>query len=765
VISWDSLAGRTKGVTIGTFRAGAGRPRPTFNRQTYDNPFCGSETTPPVNDLRAKQALLASFGALVLVSAAAAEAYVGPGAGFALVSSCLVVFVTALIAVVTLLIWPFRWVYRKLRRRGGDKPRIKRFIMVGLDGQDPGLTDKFIKEGKLPNFEKLATAGCYERLATTYPSVSPVAWSSFATGTHPAKHNIFDFLSRDPKTYLPQMSSTEIGTIEKFLKLGKLRIPMHKPELRLLRKSKPFWTLLGEAGIWSTVLRVPITFPPDKFYGAELSAMATPDLLGTQGTFLLYSTRQSDQKFKEGGVRIALEVNGGSGSNGSNGRRDRFSTVIEGPENIFYRDTPPMAIPMEIELDRSAKSARVELGGKTHEIKLGELSDWIKLTFKAVLGVKVSGLCRMQVTEMGEHFSLYVTPIALDPEKPAMPVSHPTYYSTYLAKQQGPFSTLGLAEDTWALNEDVVGDETFLRQAYDIDGERQKMFFNALDRLKKGSLVCVFDGTDRIQHMFWRYLEDGHPAARGKENAKHGDAIEKLYIHNDKLVGKVMSKLEKGDLLMVISDHGFTSFRRGINLNTWLQENGYLVLKEGADGSAEWLRDVDWSKTRAYALGLCGMYLNIKGREAQGIVAQSEVASLKKELIEKMSGLVDPETGDVGINELFDTRALYQGPYLGNAPDFIVGYNHGYRISWDGATGVVAGPVWDDNAKAWSGDHGVDPRIVPGVFFCNNKIDAIDPAIIDIAPSVLRLFGQKVPDHIDGKLLFLEDNPLSGSEI
>ncbi|MCH7664968.1 MAG: alkaline phosphatase family protein [Acidobacteria bacterium] len=699
------------------------------------------------------------------MGSAAAEAYVGPGAGFALVSSCLVVFVTALIAVVTLLIWPFRWVYRKLRRRGGDKPRIKRFIMVGLDGQDPGLTDKFMKEGKLPNFEKLATAGCYERLATTYPSVSPVAWSSFATGTHPAKHNIFDFLSRDPKTYLPQMSSTEIGTIEKFLKLGKLRIPMHKPELRLLRKSKPFWTLLGEAGIWSTVLRVPITFPPDKFYGAELSAMATPDLLGTQGTFLLYSTRTSDQKFKEGGMRIALKAKGSNGRDGGDGGRDRFSTVVEGPENIFYKDTPPMAISMEIELDRSAKSARVELGGDAHEIKLGELSDWIKLTFKAVVGVKVSGLCRMQVTEMGEHFSLYVTPIALDPEKPAMPVSHPSYYSTYLAKQQGPFSTLGLAEDTWALNEDVVGDETFLTQAYDIDGERQQMFFNALDRLKKGSLVCVFDGTDRIQHMFWRYLEDGHPAARGKENAKHGDAIEKLYIHNDRLVGKVMSKLEKGDLLMVISDHGFTSFRRGINLNTWLQENGYLVLKEGADGSAEWLRDVDWSKTRAYALGLCGMYLNIKGREAQGIVAQSDVAGLKQELIEKMSGLVDPETGDVGINELFDTRALYQGPYLGNAPDFIVGYNHGYRISWDGATGVVAGPVWDDNAKAWSGDHGVDPRIVPGVFFCNNKIDAIDPAIIDIAPSVLRLFGQKVPDHIDGKLLFLEDNPLSGSEI
>ncbi|MCP4204533.1 MAG: nucleotide pyrophosphatase [bacterium] len=658
-----------------------------------------------------------------------------------------------LIALATLLIWPFRWVYRKLRRRSGDKPRIKRFIMVGLDGQDPRLTDKFMQEGKLPNFKKLAEAGCYERLETTYPAVSPVAWSSFGTGTHPAKHNIFDFLSRDPKTYLPQMSSTEIGTIEKFLKLGKLRIPMHKPELRLLRKSKPFWTLLGEAGIWSTVLRVPITFPPDKFYGAELSAMAAPDLLGTQGTFLFYSTRKSDEKFKEGGMRIPLAPDGQT-----NGNKNRFSTAIDGPENIFYKDTPAMAIPMEIELDRSAKTARLQLNGDSHELKAGELSDWIKLTFKAVPGVKVMGICRMLVTEIDEHFSLYVTPIALDPEKPAMPVSHPAYYSTYLAKQQGPYSTLGLAEDTWALNEDVVGDETFLKQAYDIDSERQQMFFNAFDRLKKGSLVCVFDGTDRIQHMFWRYLEDGHPAARGKEDAEHKNAIEELYLHNDRLVGKVMGKIKKGDLLMVISDHGFTSFRRGINLNTWLHENGYLTLKDGADGSAEWLRDVDWSKTRAYALGLCGMYLNIKGREAEGIVEQGEVAGLKKELIEKMSGLVDSESDEVGINELFDTRALYQGPYLTNAPDFIVGYNHGYRISWDGATGVVSGPLWEDNVKAWSGDHGVDPRIVPGVFFCNRRIDAADPAIIDIAPSVLRLFGQKVPAHVDGKLLFSEDN-------
>jgi len=220
-------------------------------------------------------------------------------------------------------------------------------------------------------------------------------------------------------------------------------------------------------------------------------------------------------------------------------------------------------------------------------------------------------------------------------------------------------------------------------------------------------------------------------------------------------VGRVLDKLKDGDLLFVISDHGFTSFRRGVNLNAWLLANGYLHLKEGTDGSTEWLRDIDWSRTRAYSLGLTGMFLNVKGRESEGTVEPGEeAAALKAEIIEKMSGLVDEETGEVGINEVFDTAALYGGPYLVNAPDLIVGYNHGYRVSWDCATGMANGPQFEDNVKAWSGDHGVDPRIVPGVVFCNQDLHDDDPALIDIAPTALDLFGVKPPAHMDGKSLF-----------
>ena len=683
---------------------------------------------------------------LLLGTPSPAAAYVGPGAGIAFLSSFLVMLTTGVLAFFSLLLWPFRMAWRFIRHARRPKAKIKRLIVVGLDGQDPNLTDRFMKEGKLPNFQRLAAQGCYHRLATTFPSVSPVAWSSFSTGTHPARHNIFDFLDRDRRTYLPILSSTRIGKVEKTLKLGRFRIPLKRPELRLLRKSKPFWSILGEYNIWSTILRVPITFPPDRFYGAQLSAMSVPDLLGTQGTFSLFTTRPSGGKFKEGGKRVVLEANG-----------DRIDTVIEGPENAFVEGNPPLEIPLRIELDRANGCAQVSLNGSRLSLSPGQLSDWVSLSFRVAPGIKIRGICRMMVTEMDEHFSLYMSPLNIDPEKPAMPISHPSYYAVYLAKKLGKYATLGLAEDTWALNEGVIDDGTFLRQTYDIDHEREAMLFAALEKLRRGVAVCVFDATDRIQHMFWRYLEDGHPAAPHAAEAEHRDAIERLYVHNDALVGRVMEKMRQGDLLMVLSDHGFNSFRRGVNLNSWLHANGYLALREGTDGTSEWLRDVDWSNTRAYALGLTGMFLNVKDREAQGTVEPGkEAARLKEEIIQRLTGLVDEETGDIGIREAFDTSRLYVGPYLENAPDLLIGYNAGYRVSWDCATGVVSGPVFEDNVKPWSGDPCIDPRLVPGVLFCNRPIDRDDPALIDIAPTVLQQFGIEPPAYMDGRPLFVE---------
>jgi predicted AlkP superfamily phosphohydrolase/phosphomutase len=689
-----------------------------------------------------RTAFVAALLAAILAWPGAAEAYIGPGAGFAVLGSFAVIFVTMLLAGVSLLAWPFRMVWRALRRRTKSRPLVKRLIVVGFDGQDPRITERLMAEGRLPNFSKLAEMGAYSRLRSTYPSITPVAWSSFTTGTNPGKHNIFDFLDRDPRTYLPRLSSTEIGSIHRVLKLGKLRIPLAKPSIRLLRKSKPWWTILGEHNIWSTIVRVPITFPPDKFYGAQLGAMCIPDLLGTQGTFMLFSTRPGGEAFQEGGLRLELRRNGSPES---------FEGTIEGPENTFFDGNPSMKLPLAIELDRTARRASVSVNGSSVSLEPGVLSPWFKLSFKAVPGVKVTGITRMMITEMDEHVSLYLSPINIEPEKPVMPISHPGYYCSYLEKKLGPYATLGLAEDTWALNEKITDDRTFMTQTADIDKEREVMLFTALDRLRKGALVTVFDAADRVNHMFWRYTEDGHPAAAGIENPEHANAIEEQYVRNDAIVGRVLERLDEGDVLWVMSDHGCTSFRRGVNLNAWLLERGYLALKEGADPSQPWLQSVDWSRTRAYAVGLVGIFLNVKGREAHGIVAPGdEVEALKVELRSKLDGLVDGEKKEVAINEAFDTDRLYRGPYKGNAPDLLMGYNHGYRISWDCASGVVAGPVFEDNVKAWSGDHIVDPRLVPGIFLANHPIDTEDPAIIDLAPTALRLFGVRPPPHMEG---------------
>ncbi len=693
---------------------------------------------------RSAKATIVGAGVLLFLSTASpADAYVGPGAGFALLGSFFVIFATMILAGVSLLILPFRTLWRIMKRRTKVKPLVPRVIVVGFDGQDTRITEKLMAEGKMPNFSRLAERGCYSRLRTTFPSITPVAWSSFSTGVNPGKHNIFDFLDRDPRTYLPRLSSAYIGSVDRFLKIGKYRIPLAKPEIRLLRKSKAFWKVLGEHNIWSTILRVPITFPPERFYGAQLGAMCIPDLLGTQGTFMLFTTRPESEAFQEGGMRLDLKGDG-----------DQWKGTVKGPENIMIAGNPPLELSFQLEIDRKEQTGRLTVGSEQVDLKLGVLSEWAKLEFKVVPGMKVAGLCRMMLTEMDDHVSLYLSPINIEPEKPAMPISHPGYYSTYLEKRIGPYATLGLAEDTWALNEKVTNDQAFWTQSQDVELEREKMFFAALDRLRKGCLVTVFDATDRIQHMYWRYSEKGHPAAQDTDNPEFADAIEKHYLLNDSLLGRVLDRLNDDDALFVLSDHGFTSFRRGVNLNAWLLQEGYLHLKEDADGTSEWLQDVDWSRTSVYAVGLVGIFLNIKGREEHGIVAPGEeVEKLKMELQQKLAGFEDREKSEIGINEAFDTDLIYRGPYKGNAPDLLIGYNHGYRISWDCAAGKVAGAVFEDNIKAWSGDHIVDPRLVPGIFLSNHKINNDDPSIVDLAPTILTLFGLQPAPHMEGSSL------------
>jgi predicted AlkP superfamily phosphohydrolase/phosphomutase len=691
-----------------------------------------------------KTCKLLLLGALVfLLLPSQADAYIGPGAGFALAGSLMAVFAAFFSAVLMIFSWPIRLLLRIFfGRRALARSRVKRVVILGLDGLDHGLTEKMLAEGKLPHLAALGQQGCFKPLGSTVPPISPVAWSSFQTGVNPGKHNIFDFLTPDLRTYQAKMSSVEIRPPRRMIRLGKWQLPLGKAHIQLLRKSKPFWKILSEYGIFNCIIRVPITFPPEKLRGVQLSAMCVPDLRGTQGMFSHYTTKPQVAGEKTGGeVHVVVRK-------GNTIRAD-----IIGPQNPLRTDQEVLKASFVVTI-KDRQSAVLKLDGVKHELKKDVYSDWIQIAFRIAPGLKVYGVCKFVLLSTEPEFELYAMPVNIDPENPAMPIGYPSVYPIYLAKQQGPYATLGLAEDTWALNEHVLDDQLFLQQCMDIDIEREKMFFDGLDKVKRGLCVCVFDGTDRMQHMFWRYIDEDHPARPKEIQESLRNVIEDLYKRMDDLVGRTMAKCQGDDnLLMVISDHGFNTFRRGIDLNRWLEENGYLKVSDERRHE-EHLAGVDWSQTRAFAIGLTGIFINIKDKYSQGIVAPgSEADELREEIAQRLATLADPATGSRAIKRVYQAPKFYRGPYKDHAPDLIVGYQRGYRVSWEAAIGKTTRDVFHDNTKAWSGDHCVDPSVVPGVLFCNRPVESEHPRLLDIGPTVLDMFGVSVPDYMDGKPL------------
>lgn len=694
---------------------------------------------------------------LLAVLPESAWAYIGPGAGFALGGSFLFALVGILLAIGALFLWPIRRVIRTWRgRRRGAKAQAKRVVVLGLDGLDPQLYREFAEQGLMPNLQKLSEQGGFEELATTLPAMSPVGWSTFATGTDASGHNIFDFLTRDVRTHMPVLSSTRVTTTGKIRKIGPWVVGRPKAKIEFLRRSRPFWKTLADHGVPSTILRVPITFPPDNFAGHMLSAMCVPDLRGTQGTFSHYTAPVQGSNATEttGGNRLVFkEVEPGT-----------YSGSLIGPE-LPNSDggTTEAVLDFLVQVDQAAQRAHFEIADATFTLGPEEYSPWIPVEFGSGRAT-AHGICRFRVTSFDDPFGVYVTPINLDPEHPDMPIANPPHYAIALAKLQGKFATLGLAEDTWALNERVIDEKAFLEQALAIHEERRTMFFHALDRNPSGVVSVVFDATDRIQHMFWRYRDQNHPANAGQDTEMYKGAIADIYHSADKLVGQTLARCGSKDVLLVVSDHGFANFRRGVNLNTWFRDNGYLYLKSDPVGAAAKplepgqrvdASQIDWPRTQAYTNGLAGFYLNLKGRETGGCVAPQDASALKKELIEKLRGLPDPE-GGIAITDLWDAQEAYSGPYKGNGPDVLVGYTRGYRADWHGAVGRLTGQAIRDNKRAWSGDHCMDPAQVPGVLFANRQIQRQQPALVDLAPTILDIFGVDVPGYMTGGSLFKE---------
>ncbi|HNX96244.1 MAG TPA: alkaline phosphatase family protein [Candidatus Aminicenantes bacterium] len=691
---------------------------------------------------------------LLVVLTAPLAAYVGPGAGFAFAGSFFFIFAAFFLAIFNFLTFPLRAFFHWLKRRKTTRhARNKRVIVVGFDGMDYALFRRFQQQGhSFPNFEALEKEGTFAPLLSTEPPISPVAWSTFSTGVNPGKHNIFDFLTTDRATYMPKLACSDILPAQRVFRLGPWEFPLKAARIELLRKSQSFWKVVSDRGIPASVLRVPFTFPPEKFYGVMLSGLGTPDLRGTQGSFTFFSDSDAAGSEVADVVFARLEKLG----------ENDYRGEIPGPPHPFRQDHRPMPLALSVTVDPAAKRARVKVGKETMELAEGQLSPWMPMKFRAGLAT-IRGIAQWSL-QSASPLRLYLSPLNLDPESPAMPVSHPRIFSVYLAKLLGPFATLGMAEDTWAVNEGILSERTFLDQVNVTQAERERVFFDQLKKTRSGLLVQVFEATDRVQHMFWKYLPGAQsPSPQpAKDDPAVREAILRCYQQMDGLLGRLRPRMKRGDLLLIVSDHGFGPFDHCFHLNTWLKQEGYLVLAEGKTLSGKWYEGIDWSKSRAYGQGLNGIFLNVKGRERQGIVDPgAEAELLKKEIAEKLLKVVDPQSGGHPVKAAFPREMAYRGPYVPNAPDVVVGYTVGYRVSWESAVNEVGDRLFSDNVRMWSGDHAFTRAQVPGIFFANQRIQVKDPALLDIAPTVYGALGVPRPSFVEGRDLMAEGKTVS----
>jgi predicted AlkP superfamily phosphohydrolase/phosphomutase len=663
-------------------------------------------------------------------------------------------------------------------RRPPEKFRQK-LVILGFDGLDPRLVQKWMDDGKLPHLKKLASSGGgVRRLETTHSPESPTAWASFATGVNAGKHNIYDFLIRDTTTYLPDLGMVHREPPRFLFNY----IPIAKPQLTSIRGGTSFWVTAGRAGVRSSVLTVPVTFPPEDVPNGEmLAGLPLPDIRGTMGTFNYFGTdlsRYEEGSTEMGGILKRLVFEG-----------DSARTELVGPPNPIVRQqlraarakTPlgeldkmkiaeleareDIRLPMAIHWNRAGKSATIELGDSSIRLAEHEWSKWINLDFSINMLVRVHGMAQLYLVGAGPELQLYISPVNWKPDNPPAPMSSPASFSADLYERLGPYRTLGWAEATWPLNEDRIDEKTFMDDLYRAFDDRAQVILQRLETKQWDLLVGVIESTDRVQHMMWRLIDPTHPMYDKALAAKFGDAIERVYRRCDDFVGEVVSRLEPGTPVLVVSDHGFHSFRQSVNLNTWLVQQGFMTLQGQAPGEKKlqdlfsggtFWENVDWSRTRAYAMGLGQIYINLKGREGHGTVAPgADSRAVQDDLASRLLTMTDPATGTRMVDAVYKRDEIYTGAFLDNAADLQVGLADGYRVSWQSTLGGSPPGIVYPNMKKWSGDHGsFDYKTTPGTLISSRALAAGVTSIMDLAPTVLKYFGLPIPQEIDGKPLF-----------
>jgi predicted AlkP superfamily phosphohydrolase/phosphomutase len=627
----------------------------------------------------------------------------------------------------------------------------KKVIVIGLDGLEPTIVESMLERGELPNLARIKQSGWYSRLRTTYPAQTPVAWSSFATGTNPGGHGIFDFISRDPQTYLPDAALSHFERPKNMFSSA---------QVVNSRKGVPVWKVLSDAGVPSVVLRCPCTFPPDELNGRMLAGVGVPDIRGAQskGTFYTQDAKAQAQESEQ----VVIVPAG-----------DEFRTQVIGPRNT--RQSPPVdaVCAIEVRVAKDRRALAVETGGTPARIELaaGAWSEWIRFKFKLSMLQSVSGIARIYVKQISPTIEFYVSPVNFDPAAPLFRVSSPPNYAKDLSDELGLFSTLGMAEDHSGLNNGRFEERAYLEQCALVLEERERLMRFELDRFTEGFFFLLYDTPDRVQHMVWRFRDPEHPFYDSDLAKQYTTLVEEHYVRCDKLLTPVLDKVDEDTLLIVLSDHGFNSFRRAFDTNTWLCQNGLLVLKNGArpgDHIDTASSAIDWSHTRAYAVGLGGIYLNLKGREREGALQEGTEADQVRQAIQRgLAGVMDGKTQRMAVRSVSRREGLYSGPYAAHAPDLLVNFCPGFRVSWQSAVGGFANSLIEDNMRRWSGDHIIDPEAAPGILFVSQNPHPVAgapippdfgrsgnvPRIIDLAPTILTYLGVPVPKTMEGTSL------------
>jgi predicted AlkP superfamily phosphohydrolase/phosphomutase len=628
------------------------------------------------------------------------------------------------------------------RGDGGGGPRGKRVIILGFDGLDHAFTKTLMEEGKLPNFSRVAKGGSFGPLETSIPPQSPVAWSNFITGMDSGGHGIFDFVHRDTETLIPTFSMSRVSGATRNLKLGKYQFPLSGGTVELLRRGRAFWEVLEENGIRATILRMPVNFPPSGTATRELSGMGTPDIRGTYGEFSFYTSKL----FAFAGEDIA---------GGDVYEVDIYDGVVNAKlyaiDNPFLVEAEKLTSEFTVYLDPVDPVAKIVAGAEEVVLREGEWSGWVPVEFPMIPTQTLTGMVRFYLRSVRPDFELYASPIQIDPMAPALPVSTPEDYATELAKATGRFYVQGMPEDTKSVESGVLTTEEFLAQARIAGKEFQDQLPYVLDRFEDGLLFFYLGNVDQVSHVMWKVLDPAHPKYDPEVDPKYAGLIEELYVGLDSVVGQTLERLSPDDTLIVMSDHGFASWRRSFHLNAWLREKGFLVVKDPEmEEDPGLFVNVDWAHTRAYGVGINGLYVNLKGREKNGIVAEGDRKALMEEISRALLAEVDPETGGPVVTKAYPREETYRDRgAIEIGPDIVVGTAKGTRISGSSGIGSVGKEVLTDNVDEWSGDHEMDHETVPGILITNRPLKLKAARLQDLAQSVLAEFG--IEETIQGR--------------